>query len=91
MNHNYAVSQAIAWQSYDCIDTLIIMDHKSDNFFLFHNTGRTIFDSLLNGCSSFEEIKKELLDQYDIDEECLTDQINDFLGQLLQEELIYEC
>ena len=91
MNHNYSVSQSIAWQSYECIDTLIIMDHKTENFFLFHNTGRAILDCLLNGTNSLAEIKKELLEQFDVDEECLSDQINGFLEQLLQEELIYEC
>ena len=47
MKHAYEISPAIAWQSYDCIDMLFILNRKNRNFYFFRDSGRLIIENIL--------------------------------------------
>ena len=89
MKHTYKISPALAWQNYDCIDMLFILNRKNCNFYFFRNSGRVIVESILqmHTIQYVYELCKEL---YDVSEEELSSALNYFVELLLREELIYE-
>ncbi|MCD7809256.1 MAG: PqqD family protein, partial [Erysipelotrichaceae bacterium] len=50
-------------------------------------TGAYIYEHI-EECSSFDELVKKMLDLYDVDEEILVSDINEFLNKMLQLEII---
>lgn len=89
MKHAYKISPAIAWQSYDCIDMLFILNRKNRNFYFFRDSGRLIIENILRK-HSIPEMFNRCKEVYDVSDDVLSSSINHFIELLLREELIYD-
>lgn len=90
MKYIYKISPALAWQSYDCIDMLFILNRKNRNFYFFRDSGRFIVEHILQN-HSLAEISKLCQEIYDISDNDLFIAIGHFIELLFREELIYEA
>lgn len=90
MKKKYNVSPAIAWQSYDCIDLLIILNRGNREFYFFQESGRVIVDYILSGKSK-EHILEMCLKQFDVTENFMLESTERFYLLLQQEGIVYEC
>ena len=79
MKHEYKISPALAWQSYECINMLFILNRKNRNFYFFRDSGRLVIENMLLNYSIQE-----------VSDDELTNAIDHFIELLLREELIYE-
>lgn len=89
MKKSYKVSPAIAWQSYDCIDLLIILNRENREFYFFQESGRVIVDYILSG-KSIDQILEMCLQQFDATEKYMLESIERFFLLLQQEGIVYE-
>ena len=83
------VSSAIAWQSYDCIDMLFILNRKNRNFYFFHDSARTIIQGILEK-KEISHICDECMRIFNVSRNELDDCIINFVQLLKQEEILYE-
>lgn len=88
MRKSYKVSPAIAWQSYDSIDLLIMLNREKQEFYFFQGSGRVIVEYVLSG-KRVEQIEEICLRQYD--EKNVLEYIKKFFLILQQEDIVYEC
>lgn len=88
MKKSYKISPAIAWQSYDSIDLLIMLNREKQEFYFFQGSGRVIVDNILKG-KEVEQIEEMFLQQYD--EKNMLLYIKKFFLILQQEDIVYEC
>ena len=89
MKKSYKVSPAIAWQSYDCIDLLIILNRENREFYFFQESGRVIVDYILSG-KSIDQILEMCLQEFDSTEKYMLESIERFFLLLQQEGIVYE-
>lgn len=89
MKKSYKVSPAIAWQSYDCIDLLIILNRENREFYFFQESGRVIVDYILSG-KSIDQILEMCIQQFDATEKYMLESIERFFLLLQQEGIVYE-
>lgn len=89
MKQEYKISPALAWQSYDCIDMLFILNRKNRNFYFFRDSGRLIIENMLLNYS-ITEVFNRCKELYDVSDDDLSIAIDQFIELLLREELIYE-
>lgn len=89
MKHAYKISPALAWQSYDCIDMLFILNRKNRNFYFFRDSGRFMVEHMLQQ-RPISELFEQCKEVYDVSDNDLVCAIDHFVGLLLREELIYE-
>ncbi|MDD2476409.1 MAG: hypothetical protein PHI32_10900 [Dysgonamonadaceae bacterium] len=89
MKYAYKISPALAWQSYDCIDMLFILNRKNRNFYFFRDSGRFIVEHMLQ-MHPIQDVFEYCKGVYDVSDNDLTSAINHFVELLLREELIYE-
>ena len=89
MKHEYKISPALAWQSYECINMLFILNRKNRNFYFFRDSGRLVIENMLLNYS-IQEVFNRCKEVYDVSDEELTNAIDHFIELLLREELIYE-
>lgn len=89
MKSRFQISPAIAWQSYDCIDLLIVLNRENGEFYFFQDTGRFILDNLLQGLE-LDQICERGIQKYDITYPVLLRNIEEFVLLLKQEKIIYE-
>lgn len=89
MKREYKISPALAWQSYDCIDMLFILNRKNRNFYFFRDSGRLIIENMLLNYS-ITEVFNRCKELYDVSDDDLSIAIDQFIELLLREELIYE-
>ena len=89
MKHEYKISPALAWQSYECINMLFILNRKNRNFYCFRDSGRLVIENMLLNYS-IQEVFNRCKEVYDVSDDELTNAIDHFIELLLREELIYE-
>ena len=89
MKHEYKISPALAWQSYECINMLFILNRKTRNFYFFRDSGRLVIENMLLNYS-IQEVFNRCKEVYDVSDDELTNAIDHFIELLLREELIYE-
>lgn len=89
MKHEYKISPALAWQSYECINMLFILNRKNRNFYFFRDSGRLVIENMLLNYS-IQEVFNRCKEVYDVSDDELTNAIDYFIELLLREELIYE-
>ena len=89
MKHEYKISPALAWQSYECINMLFILNRKNRNFYFFRDSGRLVIENMLLNYS-IQEVFNRRKEVYDVSDDELTNAIDHFIELLLREELIYE-
>lgn len=88
MKNKCEISRAIAWQSYDCIDMLFILNRKNHNFYFFQDSGRVIVEGILhNRC--IEDIREECMRKYEVPVSELTVVMEQFILLLQQEDIIH--
>lgn len=86
---SYEVSKAIAWQTYEDLDLLIILNRCNKEFYFFQETGKIIISQLLKGIQ-IEEIIKNCIDEFDTNQDEISKSVDDFCSLLEQEGIINE-
>lgn len=90
MKKRYRTSAAIAWQSYEVVDLLIILKRDTGEFFFFQESGRFIINYILQE-KDIDMILNECMQKYDVAQKYIKESVNRFILLLRQEEIIYEC
>lgn len=69
-------------------DEMVIINLKTDRIFSLNKTGARFFD-LLTSRHSVSEIKDKLLKEFEVDPLTLDTEVQNIIGKLLDESLIY--
>ncbi len=74
----YKISKSIAWQAYDELDLLIVLNRKNKEFYFFQETGKLIAHQLLSG-AGINNITEKCMQLFDVNINEVTKSINDLL------------
>ena len=89
MSVAFKIGKGVAWQSYEAVDLLIILNRCNSQFYFFRDSSRYILEKILKGANR-NEIILTCYDEYDISGEEIGKQIDDFVDLLLQEGILDE-
>jgi hypothetical protein len=89
ISSDYSVSPTIAWQSWDTIDLLFVLNNKNKKFYYFEDTAKFVTYKIFKHMS-LDDIITECLYEYEIDESDLRKNIAEFYQLLLHEGIIHE-
>lgn len=89
MKSKYIIAKSISWQSYDCLDLLIILNRKNLEFYFFQSTGKYIVSMILQEMC-VEQICDICMGQYEVTYDVIAKSVGQFLLLLQQEGIIYD-